>query len=135
MGSFKATLITSVLAYGLIAGAIVGAILFYTFPAFYTNWYLAILAFFLVAEPLILLFVEHESKGADANPKKLLNAYMMTKVIKTIAMLASIGIYAIAVKENLKSFALTFFILYIIFLAIETFLFTRIEKRLKEKKQ
>lgn len=135
MNSFKAKLVTSVLAYGLVMGAILGAILFYAFPSFYTNWYLAILAFFLIIEPLILLFVEQESRDADTNPKKLLNVYMMTKVIKTITVLGSIAIYGIAVKEGLKSFALTFFILYIIFLAIETFLFTRIEKRLKEKKQ
>lgn len=135
MNSFKAKLVTSVLAYGLVMGAILGAILFYAFPPFYTNWYLAILAFFLIIEPLILLFVEQESRDADTNPKKLLNVYMMTKVIKTITVLGSIAIYGIAVKEGLKSFALTFFILYIIFLAIETFLFTRIEKRLKEKKQ
>lgn len=135
MSSFRAKLVTSVLAYGLIVGAGLGAVLFYGFPTFYTNWYLVILAFFLVIEPLILLFVDYESRDADANPKKLLNVYMLTKVLKTVAVLGAIAIYGIAVKENLKSFALTFFMLYIIFLAIETFLFTKIEKRLKEKKQ
>lgn len=133
MNSFKTKLIASMLAYGCTIGAALGAILYYVFPTFYPNWYLGILAFFLVVEPLIILFVEKSSH--TSTPKQLLNAYMLTKVIKTVASLMFIAIYAIAVKEEIKSFVLTFMILYMLFLAVETILFTRIEKRLKEKQQ
>lgn len=130
---FKAKLIASILAYGCIVGGTLGAILYYVFPAFYPSWYLGILIFFLCIEPLIVLFVEKSSH--TATPKQLLNTYMMTKVIKTVASLMLIAIYAIAVKEEIKSFILSFMILYMLFLAIETMLFTRIEQRLKEKQQ
>lgn len=131
MNSFKAKLVATMLAYGCVIGAILGSILYYIFPSFYPSSYLGILAFFLIVEPLIILFVEKSSHSAS--PKQLLNVYLMTKVIKTVASLAVIAIYAIAVKENVKSFVLTFMILYMLFLAVETILFTRIEKRLKEK--
>lgn len=131
MNSFKSKLVATMLAYGCVIGAGLGAILYYVFPSFYPSSFIWILLFFLVVEPLILLFVEKSSH--TANPKQLLNAYLMTKVIKTVATLAVIAIYAIAVKENVKSFVLTFMILYMLFLAVETILFTRIEKRLKEK--
>ncbi len=133
MNSFKTKLVATMLAYGCMIGAALGAILFYAFPAFYPSWYLGILAFFLVIEPLIILFVERASNVATS--KQLANTYMMTKVIKTVASLTFIAVYAIAVKEEVKSFVLTFMILYMLFLAVETILFTRIEKRLKEKQQ
>ncbi len=133
MGSFKTKLVATMLAYGCTMGAILGAILFYAFPEFYPSWYLGILAFFLVIEPLIILYVERQSNTATS--RQLANTYMMTKVIKTVASLTFITIYALTVKEEVKSFVLTFMILYLLFLAVETILFTRIEKRLKEKKE
>lgn len=134
MDSFKAKIVTSVLGCGFVVGAIVGAIIYYGFPVYFTNWYFGILAFFLVVEPLILLYVEHESR--TAKDRQLVNVYMLTKVIKTIAVLGFILIfYAIEGKENLKGFVIILLTFYFIFLVIETLFFTKIEKRLKEKKQ
>lgn len=133
MNSFKAKLIYSLLGYGLIGGAVICAIFYYLFPAFYSNYSIWILVFFLMVESLALLFIEHSSKTVTA--KQLVNSYLMTKVIKIIILLFSIVIYALVVKDNVKAFVLNFITLYLLFLGIETFLFTRIERRLKEKEQ
>lgn len=133
MDFFKAKLITSLVAFGLIIGAIVGALLYYQFPQYYPNWFEGILAFFLVLESLIISFAVSSSK--KVTQRQMLNTYMLTKVIKIFAALIFVGAYAIIVKENIKSFVLVFMIFYLLFLAMESVLFLKIEKRLKNKQQ
>ncbi|MBD8389380.1 hypothetical protein [Dysgonomonas sp. BGC7] len=131
MDFFRAKLITLLLAYGLIVGALVGALLYYVFPQYYPQWYEGILLFYLILEPLVLVYVESSSRRVTQ--RQMLNTYMLTKVFKIFAALIFVGAYAIIVKENIKSFVLTFMIFYLLFLAIESFLFLKIEKRLKNK--
>lgn len=134
MNSFRTKLITSVLGCGFIIGAVVWAVLTYAFPAYYTSWFFGILAFFLIIEPLTILYIENESR--TARDRQLVNSYMLTKVVKTVVVLGFILVYyAVVGKENLKSFVVTLLIFYFLFLVVETFFFTKIEKRLKEKKQ
>jgi len=133
MDFYKAKLVTSILAFGLIMGALVGALLYYVFPQYYPNWYEGILLFFLLLESLILIYVESASRRVTQ--RQMLNTYMLTKVVKVFAALIFIGVYAIAVKENIKSFVLVFMIFYLLFLGFEAFLFLKIEKRLKNKQQ
>ena len=134
MNSSKVKLVTSVLGCGLIIGAIVGAILYYGFPDYFTNWYFGILAFFLIVEPLILLYIEHDSR--TVKDKQLVNSYMLTKTIKIIAILGFVVVYyALAGKEEIKNFVIALIALYMLFLVLETFFFAKIEKHLKEKKQ
>lgn len=132
MDSIRIKLLSILWAYGLIVGSIVGLVLVYLLPQYYTDWYPGILFFFLILETAIVIYVESYSKKATA--RQLSNAYMLTKVIKIFSALILVGIYAAAVKEGIKSFALIFMILYILFLFIETHLFTRIEKHLKKNK-
>ncbi len=131
MDFFRAKLIILLLAYGLIVGALVGALLYYVFPQYYPQWYEGILLFYLILEPLVLVYVESSSRRVTQ--RQMLNTYMLTKVFKIFAALIFVGAYAIIVKENIKSFVLTFMIFYLLFLAIESFLFLKIEKRLKNK--
>ena len=131
MDFFRAKLITLLLAYGLIVGALVGALLYYVFPQYYPEWYEGILLFYLILEPLVLVYVESSSRRVTQ--RQMLNTYMLTKVFKIFAALIFVGAYAIIIKENIKSFVLTFCIFYLLFLAIESFLFLKIEKRLKNK--
>lgn len=133
MDFFKAKLITSIFAFGLIAGALIGMLLYYQFPQYYPNWYEGILAFFLILESLVIGYVVSASK--KVTQRQMLNTYMLTKVIKVFAALIFVGAYAIIVKENIKSFVLVFMIFYLLFLAIESVLFLRIEKQLKKKQQ
>ncbi len=132
MNFFKAKLVTSLLAFGLIMGALVGALLYYQFPQYYPHWYEGILLFFLIVESLILVYVESASR--KVTQRQMLNTYMLTKVVKIFAALIFIGVYVAIVKEDKKSFILVFMIFYLLFLAMESFLFLKIEKRLKNKK-
>lgn len=132
MDFFKAKLVTSLLAFGLIMGALVGALLYYQFPQYYPHWYEGILLFFLIVESLILVYVESTSR--KVTQRQMLNTYMLTKVVKIFAALIFIGVYIAIVKEDKKSFILVFMIFYLLFLAMESFLFLKIEKRLKNKK-
>lgn len=133
MDFFKAKLITSVIAFGLITGALIGMLLYYQFPEFYPNWYGGILAFFLILETIIVSYVVSASN--KVNQKQMLNTYLLIKVIKIFAALLFVGAYAIIVKENLKSFVLVFMIFYLLFLGMESILFLKVEKRLKNKQQ
>lgn len=131
MNSIRTKLLALLWSYGLIIGSILGLVLVYLLPQYYTDWYPGLLFFFLILETGLILYVESYSKKATA--RQLSNAYMLTKVVKIFAALIIVGIYAAAVKEGMKSFVIIFMSLYILFIFIETFLFTRIEKHLKEK--
>ncbi|NDV79547.1 hypothetical protein [Dysgonomonas sp. 511] len=133
MNFFRAKLITSLLAFGMIAGAAIGALLYYVFPEYYPNWFEGILLFFLGLESLVIIYAESASRRVTQ--RQMLNTYMLTKVVKIFASLIFVGIYAAVIKENIKSFVLVFMIFYLLFLAIEAILFLKIEKRLKNKQQ
>jgi len=127
----KIKIILSIALFGIVLGALIQALLNYQFPQFYPNWYEGILAFFIILESLILIYVDSASR--KVTQRQMLNTYMLTKVIKVFAALIFIGIYALTIKENIKSFVLIFMIFYLLFLAFESYLFLRIEKRLKKK--
>jgi hypothetical protein len=133
MDFIKAKLVVCTLAFGLIVGAVIGALLYYQFPDYYPNWYEGILAFHLILESLIFVYVESASR--KATQRQMLNTYMLTKVIKVFSALIFVGAYYAIVRENIKSFVLVFMIFYLLFLAIESWLFLKIEKRLKKKQQ
>ncbi|MBK5721791.1 hypothetical protein JGH11_13000 [Dysgonomonas sp. Marseille-P4677] len=130
---FKVKLIISLVVFGIVMGALIQALLNYQFPQFYPNWYEGILLFFLLSESFILLYVESASR--KVTQRQMLNTYMLTKVIKVFAALIFVGVYKIVVDENIKSFVLIFMIFYLLFLAFESYLFLKIEKRLKKKQQ
>lgn len=131
MNLFKTRLITIVIAFGLIVSALVGAGLYHFIPSFDWNWFVGIILFFLILEPLLISYVEGVSRGQK---KKLVNAYMLTKVVKVILSLIFVTIYALAVKENIKSFVAVFILFYLLYLAVEAFLFIKIEKHISNSK-
>lgn len=131
MDSFRLKLILIVLSFGLVLSAAIGLVLYNVLPQYYPNWFMGIVCFFLVLETFEVSFIE--SSSHKATQRQLLNNYLLTKVIKMFGALLFIGAYALIVKEGLKNFALVFMIFYILFLFVETLIFQKIEKRLKEK--
>jgi len=131
MNLFKAGLITYIVAFGLIISACIGAGLYYFQPTFDWNWFSGIVIFFLFLEPLMVSLVADSSR--KKNKKQMVNIYMLTKVIKILASLVFIAIYALAVKESIKIFVAVFILFYILYLIAETLLFLKLEKQLKEK--
>ena len=126
---FRSKLIVIVIAVGLLIGACVGGILYFVLPTFNANWFAGILLFFIILEILMVMLVERYSRKKDK--KQLLNIYMLTKVLKLIASLIFITICILVAKVDIKSFVAVFLALYLLFLAAETLLFTRIEKQIK----
>ncbi|WP_165025867.1 hypothetical protein [Dysgonomonas sp. ZJ279] len=133
MDFFRAKLVTIILAFGLIVGGLIGALLYFQLPDYYPNWFEGILLFFLVLESSVVAYVEAQSR--KATQRQLLNTYMLTKIVKIFASIIFVGIYALVIKEGIKNFILIFMLFYLLYLFVETLIFTRIEKRLKEKKQ
>lgn len=131
MNLFRAKLVTYIIAFGLIISACIGAGLYYIQPLFDWNWFVGIVIFFLAIESLVMYLIADKSQ--EKEKKQMVNLYMLTKVIKVIASLFFITVYVLSVKENVKSFVAVFILFYLLYLVVETILFVRIEKHLKEK--
>ncbi|SHG00277.1 7TM diverse intracellular signaling domain-containing protein [Dysgonomonas macrotermitis] len=133
MDIFKTKLIAYTIAFGLLISGCIGVGLYYFFPTLINwDWYVGIALFFLIFEVGIMLFVNNASEKKDK--KQMVNIYMLTKVVKILAALVVIGIFAFYDKENLKGFVAVFILLYLLYLVAETSLFVKIEKHIKEKK-
>jgi len=132
MDSLKVRLILSVIGFALISGAVIGAVLYYLLPQFYPAFFFLIVGFFAVVESAVVWYVA--GRASKATSGKMVNVYMLSKVVKILVSLVFITIYAIAVKEGIKNFVLVFVVFYALFLFFETFLFSRIERILKSKK-
>lgn len=121
------------LATIILIGGLIGAVLYYQFPQHFPNWFMGIMAFFIVFELLEVWYIEHTS--LKENPRQLINSYLLTKIAKMFGSILFVALYASIVGEGLKKFVFVFIIFYIIFLFVETLIFMRIEKRLKKKKE
>lgn len=128
---FKARTVTYTIAFGLMISAFVGMVLYLVYPLFDWNWFVAIVLFFLILEPLMVSLVA--GKSGHENKKQMVNIYMLTKVIRVIASLIFITVYALMIKQNMKAFVAVFISFYLLYLTMETILFVYIEKRIKEK--
>lgn len=133
MDIFKTRLISYTVASGLLISGCIGLGLYYFFPALIdVNWYIGVVIYFLIIETGIMLYVNSASKVKNA--KQLASVYMLTKVVKILVSLVIIGIFAFNHKEDLKGFIAVFILFYLLYLAVETSLFVKIEKHIKEKK-
>lgn len=131
MDTFKARITTYAIALGLIASACIGAGLYYFQPLFNWNWFVAIFVFFLIVESAIIYLVS--SRSMYTEKKKMVNLYMLTKTVKLVASLIFISLYILIVKQDIKVFVSVFILFYLLYLVIETRLFIKIEKHIKEK--
>lgn len=132
MDSLKPRLLLATAAFSLISGALAGGLLYYIFPQYYPRYFLGIVLFFFAIEAAVVWYVSSNARKASSG--KMVNLYMLAKVIKILASLVFIGVYyAIAGKENIKNFILVFIVFYGLYLFFETFLFSKIERKLKNK--
>ena len=132
MSAFKLKLFGYLLGLGLISGAIFGAVLYFQFPEYYPNWFVESFAFFLFVEGIILSYIETISQ-TKKSPGKLLNAYLIAKTMKIVASAVFALVYYLSVKDGFTNFAIVFVAFYLIFMAIEIFLFFKIERQIKQK--
>jgi len=64
--------------------------------------------------------------------KKLVNKYMVLRVIKVLSGLAFLLIYWLINKREIKNFAVAFIVFYMIFLIFETWVYLQVEKNMKK---
>ena len=85
--------------------------------------------FFLMGISLIIILTRNYKKEA----KKLVNLYMILKLVKlVIAMAYILGFYFI-VRDNLRVFGLVFAAYYVIYIGCEFYIFYSIEKQIKKE--
>ena len=67
-----------------------------------------------------------------AESKKLVNKYMLLRVIKVLTSLAFLLIFWLINKAEIKNFALLFIVFYMIYLIFETWMYLQVEKMMKK---
>lgn len=133
MNAYKTRLLLALSGYGLVVGGIMAILIHLFFPLFSWTWYISIFAFFLVAESLIVNMVVNNSNSK--NNRTLVNIYMLSKAIKVVLSLVLVLVYFIIERTyNLKIFAVVLVAFYFLFLIAETYILSKIEKRIKKDK-
>lgn len=102
------------------------------FHALLTQYYFVFypfvpLFFFIIGVLTISIFVSVDK----TNPGKLVNVYMLIKMIKMLLSAIFALVYIIGIKDNNLSFGVVFAIYYLIYLGLETYFYSRMEKAIK----
>ena len=97
------------------------------------KWTTGAIAFFFFYELATILITDKKNKTISL--RQFINLLMGLKVGKFILALTFALIYAIAVKVELKHFLIVFAVLYLIYLAFDTFYFLSVEKKLKKENE
>lgn len=93
----------------------------YTFPYVWL-----VLCFFIVCQLGMNILVRKTRR----NPKQLPMMYMVIKAVKFIALVIIAVVYCATIKLNIKSFLVSFAVLYIVWLCFDTAFFTKYQKEL-----
>lgn len=134
MNSLKNKFIIGLTGYGLIVGAILAIIIHSFFPEMNWNWFVGAFMFFLTLESIIITIVINNSYSN--NSRRLVNIYMLAKVIKILSALSLALIYYIVEgSSDIKVFLIVLIAFYLLFLVAETYLLTKIEKYIKSDNQ
>ncbi|MCE5204521.1 MAG: dolichyl-diphosphooligosaccharide--protein glycosyltransferase subunit 2 [Porphyromonadaceae bacterium] len=114
----------------LVAGFGMWFILKWLFPQTLVKGYPVIPIFFYL---LGLVFIYVFNHNSPEKPGKVVNTYMLMRMIKIFISAVILLIYWIVDKINIRNFALIFVIFYIINLIWETYIYLRMEMYLKYK--
>jgi len=101
------------------------------YPEMNLNWYPYLPATFFVMGFVLMVVLEKINKD---NPRRLVNIYMLMKLLKIVIALTIVLVYYFVVKENMRLFLLVFGIYYAIYLLIEFYIFYITEKKIKQSK-
>lgn len=100
------------------------------FPEILIDGYFVIPVFFFV---IGLIFIYFLSRIPIDQPKKIVNIYMLIRMVKIFAGAAAVTIDWLVDKENIRSFAIIFIIFYLLYLLLETYMYMRFEIYMKYK--
>lgn len=107
---------------------------FESFPHHYFNGYPLIPTFFFLFGWLMIGIVEW---GRRKLPGKLLQIYLLLRVLRMLASFILMILYCVIVREEAKSFLLTFIANYLVYLTYDSWFFFTFEanRKLKNKKK
>lgn len=111
-----------------ITGAGISILMNLFFPDMIVRNYFVIPLFFYL---LGLLYIFLLSRVSPGKPNKMMNVYMMMRVIKLFASLAIILLVLWLDKPNVRSFSIVFIVFFFLSLIWETFVYLRVEKYIK----
>lgn len=102
------------------------------FPDMLIDSYFVIPAFFYVAGLVLIVVLRRMPKN---QPRQMVNLYMLLRVIKMLAALGIVAIYWFLDRAQIRSFATIFAVFYLIYLIIETYIYSKMEIFLKMKEK
>lgn len=112
----------------IIAGVGVWLILKYFFPELLVCGYSIVPTFFYVFGLILICCFR---KTSPEKGQKLVNVFMILRIIKILLAFTMLVIYSLLCKLDIKSFAIIFLIFYLLSLIWETYLFTKMENQMK----
>ena len=127
-------LIINFLIFHTVVMAVTGVGIWLLLEAFFPTllvkgFYIIPLFFYLLG----ILFITQFRLSAITHPMKMVNLYMLLKMIKVFVSFITILIYWYIHKAGIRSFAIVFIIFYLIDLVWETFIYLRMEKYIKNQ--
>ncbi len=114
----------------LLAGFGIWFILKEFFPEILLDSYFVIPVFFYLLGLIFIYVFNHTSLN---KPQKVVNVYMLLRMIKIFISAVIIFIYWLVDKEGLRSFAIVFVVFYVINMIWETYIYIRMEMYFKYK--
>ncbi|HHU27378.1 MAG TPA: hypothetical protein GXZ56_12285 [Bacteroidales bacterium] len=100
------------------------------FPNLTIDTYWVIPLFFFV---LGLIFIGQFPKAVVKESRKLVNLYMLMRMVKIFASLLFVLVFWFIDKQNIRNFAILFIIFYLMNLVWETYIYTRMERYIKQQ--
>jgi cell division protein FtsW (lipid II flippase) len=113
----------------LITGGSIWLVTNYFFPNLLVDEYWVIPLFFFI---LGLVFIGQFPKAISKKRDKLVNLYMLMRMIKIFTSFVFILVYWFIDKQNIRNFAILFIIFYLLNLVWETYIYTRMERYIKQ---
>jgi hypothetical protein len=100
------------------------------YPTETFTWYPTIPGlFFIMGMLMIFILARNYKKEA----RKLINIYMIMKLVKFVIAIAFVLIFYFIVKTNFRIFGLMFAAFYAIYIVMETYIFYSVEKKIKKE--
>ena len=112
----------------LLSGIGVWYIMHLFFPDLLINTFFIVPLFFYI---LGLIFILILKKIPLDQPKRMVNLYMLLRVFKLFVSAILIAIYWFLNRDEIRSFAMVFIVFYLIYLIVETYIYTKVELFIK----
>ena len=95
------------------------------------SFYIIPLFFYLMGLAFVLIL----RKMPKDQPKRMVNLYMLLRALKLFVSAILIAVYWFMYRNQIRSFAIVFIMFYLIYLMVETYIYTKMEIFIKAEHQ